>query len=89
MEFIVSIISIALMIIGTVGIIFLKKPLDKVIMFSILDSGFLLAVVLFQYLDVALFIALSGPLTTLVFILSMVKLNEIRHRKVESGEIHD
>ena len=48
MEFIVSIIAIALMIIGALGIILLKKPLDKVIMFSILDAGFLLSVVLFM-----------------------------------------
>ena len=89
MEFIVSIIAIALMVIGALGIILLKKPMDKVIMFSILDAGFLLTVVLFKYLDVALFIALSGPLSTLVFILAIVKIKEIRSRKVESGEIHD
>jgi len=89
MELIVSFIAIALMLIGAVGIILLKKPLDKVIMFSILDAGFLLSVVLFKYLDVALFVALSGPLSTLVFILAMVKIKEIRLKKVESGEIHD
>ena len=89
MEFVVSIIAIALMVIGALGIILLKKPMDKVIMFSILDAGFLLTVVLFKYLDVALFVALSGPLSTLVFILAIVKIKEIRSRKVESGEIHD
>ena len=89
MEFFVSIIAIALMVIGAFGIIFLKKPLDKVIMFTILDAGFVLAVVLFKYLDVALFIALSGPLSTLVFIMAIVKIKEIRAKKVESGEIHD
>ncbi|WP_296884536.1 DUF2108 domain-containing protein [uncultured Methanobrevibacter sp.] len=89
MEFVVSIIAIALMIIGVLGIILLKKPLDKVIMFSILDAGFLLSVVLFRYLDVALFVALSGPLSTLVFIMAIVKIKEIRAKKVESGEIHD
>ena len=88
MEF-VSFIALALMLIGAAGIILLKKPLDKVIMFSILDAGFLLAVVLFKYLDVALFIALSGPLSTLVFIMAIVKIKEIRVKKVESGEIHD
>ena len=89
MEFVVSIIAIALMIIGALGIILLKKPMDKVIMFSILDAGFLLTVVLFKYLDVALFIALSCPLSTLVFIMAIVKIKEIRSKKVESGEIHD
>ena len=88
MEF-VSIIAIALMVIGAFGIIFLKKPLDKVIMFSILDAGFVLVVVLFKYLDVAMFTALVGPLSTLVFILSIVKVNEIRKKKLESGDIHD
>ena len=87
MEF-VSIIAIALMIIGSFGIILLKKPLDKVIMFSILDAGFVLAIVLFKYLDVAMFAALAGPLSTLVFILSIVKINEIRKNKVAVGDLN-
>ena len=89
MEAFVSIIAIALMLIGAFGIIFLKKPLDKVIMFSILDAGFVLVVVLFKYLDVAMFAALADPLSTLVFILAIVKVNDIRKNKLESGEIND
>lgn len=88
MEFFVSIIAIALMVIGAFGIIFLKKPLDKVIMFTILDAGFVLVIVLFKYLDVAMFAALADPLSTLVFILAIVKINEIRKKKLESGEIN-
>ena len=86
---IISILAMALMVIGAFGIIFLKKPLDKVIMFSILDAGFVLAVVAFKYLDVALFAALAYPLSTLVFILAIVKINEIRKNKVKSGELND
>ena len=89
MEFVVSLIAIALMLIGAFGVIFLKKPLDKVIMFSIMDAGFLLVVVLFKYLDVAMFVALSDPLCTLIFIMAIVKIKEIRQRKVKSGELHD
>ena len=89
MEFFVSIIAIALMLIGAFGIVFLKKPLDKVIMFSILDAGFVLAIVLFKYLDVAMFAALAGPLSTVVFILSIVKINEIRKNKIASGDVND
>ena len=88
MEF-VSFIAIALMLIGAFGIILLKKPLDKVIMFSILDAGFVLAIVLFKYLDVAMFAALAGPLSTVVFILSIVKINEIRKNKIASGDVND
>ena len=77
MEFFISIIAIALMIIGAFGIIFLKKPLDKVIMFSIMDAGFILVIVLFKYLDVAMFAALADPLSTLVFNLVIVKIKEI------------
>lgn len=88
MEFI-SIIAIALMVIGAFGIIFLKKPLDKVIMFSILDAGFVLVVVAFKYLDVAMFAALADPLSTVIFILAIVKINEIRKNKVNSGELND
>ena len=79
MEFLVSIIAIALMVIGAFGVIFMKKPLDKIIM----------VVVLFKYLDVALFAALAGPLSTLVFILSIVKIKEIRTNKIASGEAND
>ena len=86
MEF-VSMIAIALMVIGAFGIIFLKKPLDKVIMFSILDAGFVLVLVLFKYLDVAMFAALAGPLSTLVFILAIVKIKEIRIKKLNSGDV--
>lgn len=89
MEFVVSLIAIALMLIGAFGVIFLKKPLDKVIMFSIMDAGFLLVVVLFKYLDVAMFVALSDSLCTLIFIMAIVKIKEIRQRKVKSGELHD
>ena len=78
MEFLVSMIAIALMVIGAFGVIFMKRPLDKIIMFDIMDAGFVLVVVLFKYLDVALFAALAGPLSTLVFILSIVKIKEIR-----------
>ncbi|WP_405303868.1 DUF2108 domain-containing protein [Methanobrevibacter sp.] len=84
---IVSIIAMALMLIGAFGIIFLKKPLDKVIMFSILDAGFVLVLVLFKYLDVAMFAALADPLSTLVFILAIVKIKEIRENKLNSGDI--
>ncbi|MDO5849002.1 MAG: EhaD family protein [Methanobrevibacter sp.] len=86
---VVTIIAIALMLIGSFGIILLKKPFDKVIMFSILDAGFVLAVVLFKYLDVALFIAIADPIATIVYLVSIVKIKEIRTKKVESGEIHD
>ena len=89
MEFFVSIIAIALMLIGAFCIIFMKKPLNKVIMFSILDAGFVLVIVLFKYLDVAMFAALADPLSTLVFILAIVKINEIRKNKLASGDADD
>ena len=89
MEFFVSIIAIALMLIGAFGIIFMKKPLDKVIMFSILDAGFVLVIVLFKYLDFAMFAALADPLSTLVFILAIVKINEIRKKKLINGDADD
>lgn len=89
MEVIISLIAIVLMLIGAFGVIFLKKPLDKIIMFDIMDAGFVLVIALFKYLDVALFAALIGPLTTLVYILSIVKIKEIRQKKLASGEAND
>ena len=58
-------------------------------MFSIMDLGFVLVIVLFKYLDVAMFAALVGPLSTLIFILSIVKINEIRKKKIASGDADD
>jgi energy-converting hydrogenase A subunit D len=81
MEFYISLISIALMVIGAFGIILLSKPLDKIIMFSILEGGFFLAIVAFKYLDVALVVALLGPLSIIVFLLPVIKINEIRKKK--------
>ena len=89
MEFFVSIIAIALMLIGAFGIIFTEKPLDMVIMFTVLDAGFVLVVVLFKYLDVAMFAALADPLSTLIFILAIVKINEIRKNKIAGGDAND
>ena len=48
MEFIISLIAIVLMLIGAFGVIFLKKPLDKIIMFDIMDAGFVLVIALFK-----------------------------------------
>ena len=64
----ITTISISLMIIGSIGMILVKKPLDKVILFSIVDAGFLLAVVTFKYLDVAFAIAILGPISTIIFL---------------------
>ncbi len=88
-EIVVTFVSIALMLIGAFGIIFMKKPLDKVIMFSVLDAGFILVVVMFRYLDVAMFAALADPLATIVFLMAIVKIKEIRAKKVEEGVIDD
>jgi energy-converting hydrogenase A subunit D len=72
------------MFIGALGIIWLVKPIDKVIMFAVMEAGFVLAVVAFKYLDVALAIALFGPISTIVFLLSIIKINEIRHKNKEN-----
>lgn len=88
-EIVVTFVSIALMLIGAFGIIFMKKPLDKVIMFSVLDAGFILVVVMFRYLDVAMFAALADPLATIVFLMAIVKIKEIRAKKVEEGVVDD
>ena len=76
----ITTISIILMFIGAFGIILLIKPLDKLIMFAVMDAGFLLAVVSFKYLDVALVISLFAPISTVIFIMSIIKTNEIRQK---------
>ena len=76
-------IAVILLLVGTIGVILLKKPLDKLIMLSLLDAGFFLAMVAFQYLDIAFLVALLSPLSIIVFLLSIIKVDEIRHRNLE------
>ena len=84
LEFIdLTTISIALMIIGAIGVVLLKKPLDKVIMVSILEAGLFLAIVSFKYLDVAFLTAVLDPLSIIVFLLALIKINEVRKSKLE------
>ena len=69
LEFIdLTTISIALMIIGAIGVVLLKKPLDKVS---------------FKYLDVAFLTAVLDPLSIIVFLLALIKINEVRKSKLE------
>ena len=84
LEFIdLTTISIALMIIGAIGVVLLKKPLDKVIMVSVLEAGLFLAIVSFKYLDVAFLTAVLDPLSIIVFLLALIKINEVRKSKLE------
>ncbi|WP_409200934.1 DUF2108 domain-containing protein [Methanobrevibacter sp. DSM 116169] len=82
MEFIMTIVSVLLLLIGAFGVILLSKPLDKIIMFSIMEGGLFLAIVQFKYLDVALIIALLGPLSVIVLLLPIIKINEIRSKQI-------
>ena len=82
----ITTISIFLMFIGALGIILLIKPLDKLIMFAVMEAGFLLAVVAFKYLDVALVITLFGPISIVIFLLSIIKINDIRRRSKNNQE---
>ena len=84
LEFIdLTTISIALMIIGAIGVVLLKKPLDKVIMVSILEARLFLAIVSFKYLDVAFLTAVLDPLSIIVFLLALIKINEVRKSKLK------
>ncbi len=79
-------VSAALTLIGTVGIIALPKPLDKVIMFVLLQGGFIGMIVAAKYLDVAMAAAIFDPITTVILLIGITKLNEVRKKKEESQE---
>lgn len=90
LEFIdLTTISIALMIIGAIGVVLLKKPLDKVIMVSILEAGLFLAIVSFKYLDVAFLTAVLDPLSIIVFLLALIKIDRVRKSKLEDYSTFD
>ncbi|AUB56473.1 MULTISPECIES: EhaD family protein [Methanobacterium] len=79
-------ISAALALIGTVGIIALPKPLDKVIMFALLQGGFVGMIVAAKYLDVAMAAAIFDPIATIILLIGIIKINEVRKKNQESQE---
>jgi energy-converting hydrogenase A subunit D len=74
-------ISAVLMLIGAIGIVALPKPLDKVIIFALLQAGFIGTVVAAKYLDVAMAASIFDPIATVIFLMAIIKLNEIRVKK--------
>jgi energy-converting hydrogenase A subunit D len=79
-------VSAGVLLIGAVGIILLKKPLDKVIMFSLLQGGFIGMIVSAKYLDVAMVAAIFDPVSTVIMLIAITKLDEIRKKKERSQE---
>jgi energy-converting hydrogenase A subunit D len=76
-------VSAAIALIGTVGIIALPKPLDKVIMFALLQGGFIGMIVAAKYLDVAMAAAIFDPITTVILLIGIIKINEVRKKNQE------
>ncbi len=79
-------VAAAVAIIGSLGIIALPKPIDKVIMFSLLQAGFIGMIVSAKYLDVAMAAALFDPIATVIFLIGIIKLDEIRKKKQEKSQ---
>jgi energy-converting hydrogenase A subunit D len=76
-------ISAAVLIIGAAGIIALPKPIDKVIMLALLQGGFVAMIVAAKYLDVAMAAAIFDPVATVIFLIGIIKLDEIRKKKAK------
>ncbi len=79
-------VSAALAIIGTAGIIALPKPLDKVIMFALLQGGFIGMIVAAKYLDVAMAAAIFDPISIIILLVGIIKINEVRKKKEEESQ---
>ena len=79
-------VSVGVLFIGAAGIIMLKKPLDKVIMFSLLQGGFIGLIVSAKYLDVAMAAAIFDPISTIIMLIAITKIDEIRKNKEKSQE---
>ncbi len=80
-------VSAALTLIGTAGIIALPKPLDKVIMFALLQGGFIGMIVAAKYLDVAMAAAIFDPIATVILLIGIIKINEVRKKnQISKGE---
>jgi energy-converting hydrogenase A subunit D len=79
-------VSAAVLLIGTIGIIALPKPVDKVIMFALLQGGFIGTIVAAKYLDVAMAAAIFDPIATVIFLIGITKIQDIRNQKQEEEE---
>jgi len=87
LEFInISTISAAVALIGAAGIILLPKAIDKVIMFALLQGGFIGLIVAAKYLDVAMAVALFDPISTVILLIAVIKINDVRKKKLKSQE---
>ncbi len=82
LEFInITYVSAAVILIGAAGIIALPKPIDKVIMFALLQGGFIGMIVAAKYLDLAMAAAIFDPIATVILLIGIIKLDEIRKKK--------
>ena len=79
-------VSAVVMFIGAIGIILLPKPVDKVIMFALLQGGFIGTIVAAKYLDVAMAAAVFDPISTVILLIAIIKINEVRERKKSQEE---
>lgn len=77
----ITYISAAIAIIGSIGIITLPKPIDKIIMFGLLQGGFIGMIASARYLDVAMAAAIFDPIATVILLIGIIKLDEIRKKK--------
>ncbi|HMK53524.1 MAG TPA: DUF2108 domain-containing protein [Methanobacteriaceae archaeon] len=82
----ITTVSAAVLLIGMVGIIALPKPIDKVIMLALLQGGFVGMVVAGKYLDVAMAVAIFDPISTVIFLIGIIKINEVRKKKEKAQE---
>lgn len=82
----ITTVSVVVTFIGAAGILLLSKPIDKVIMFGLLQGGFIGLVVAAKYLDVAMVAAILDPVSTVIMLTAIIKLDEIRKRKQKSLE---
>jgi len=82
----ISTVSAVVALIGTAGIILLPKPIDKVVMFTLLQGGFIGMIVAAKYLDVAMAAALFDPISTVILLIGIIKINDVRRKKLKAQE---
>ncbi|MGB9838903.1 DUF2108 domain-containing protein [Methanothermobacter sp. KEPCO-1] len=68
---------------GAAGIILLQRPLDKIIMFSLLQGGFVMVLAAARYLDVATAAALFDPISTVILLMAVMRINDVRTARGE------
>ncbi|ENN96761.1 hypothetical protein J422_00551 [Methanocaldococcus villosus KIN24-T80] len=75
-------------VLGAIGVIFYKNPINKIILLSLIEIGVILFIVYYYYLDIALITSLTEPICTVILLIGYMKyLSMVKSKKKYGREL--